>query len=453
MKRAFYIVSLVVATMIVACGGGSTFLGGSTNKRVVATVDNKKLTLGDILDNMPQDFVGADSATFVRMYTDNWVLNQLKLARAEEVLASHEDIDRLVEGYRQSLIMRQLDQYYVDQELDTEVTDRQILAHYRTNSSQFVLDHDMVRGVIVRVGDEFRNNSALSDAMRNVTVEDMQELTAFAEKHSLQITDLVSEWVTYADFLSYLPTVRTRSYDKLLQVGKVQSMKADDVVFYFVIVDVVRSGGVIPLECVEDDIRRMLYAERSAEIIRRYERQLKYDGVEAGRVEVDDEALLDAMSNLPKINDTEVAVGEAQDVVREKDIDTKRKKKEEDNDNNKDNKNSEAKSEAKEEESKPKSAPKAEDKTVESNNEPKKQADKESKPSVEQSVTTDEVKSEQKSEKVTEEKPAESASVETTAVEPKAEAKAETKSEEPAPKAEVKTETKTETTTANVAAE
>lgn len=453
MNRAFYIVSLVVATMFVACSGGGTFLGGSTNKRVVATVDNKKLTLGDILDNMPQDFVGADSATFVRMYTDNWVLNQLKLARAEEVLASHEDIDRLVEGYRQSLIMRQLDQYYVDQELDTEVTDRQILAHYRTNSSQFVLDHDMVRGVIVRVGDEFRNNSALSDAMRNVTVEDMQELTAFAEKHSLQITDLVSEWVTYADFLSYLPTVRTRSYDKLLQVGKVQSMKADDVVFYFVIVDVVRSGGVIPLECVEDDIRRMLYAERSAEIIRRYERQLKYDGVEAGRVEVDDEALLDAMSNLPKINDTEVAVGEAQDVVREKDIDTKRKKKEEDNDNNKDNKNSEAKSEAKEEESKPKSAPKAEDKTVESNNEPKKQADKESKPSVEQSVTTDEVKSEQKSEKVTEEKPAESASVETTAVEPKAEAKAETKSEEPAPKAEVKTETKTETTTANVAAE
>lgn len=435
MKRAFYIVSLVVATMIVACSGGSTFLGGSTNKRVVATVDDKKLTLGDILDNMPQDFVGADSATFVRMYTDNWVLNQLKLARAEEVLASHEDIDRLVEGYRQSLIMRQLDQYYVDKELDTEITDRQILAHYRTNSSQFVLDHDMVRGVIVRVGEEFRNSSALGDAMRSVTVEDMQELTAFAEKHSLQITDLVSEWVTYADFLSYLPTVRTRSYDKLLQVGKVQSMKTDDVVFYFVIVDVVRTGGVIPLECVEDDIRRMLYAERSAEIIRRYEQKLKYDGIEDGRVEVDDESLFDAMSNLPKINDGDVTVGEAQDVVREKDIDTKRKKKEEDD---KENTNADTKSDSKKE-----SKQKSEDKAVESDKTAEKQAEKKSEKDGEQGVEQNRSTTESKSE----ERPA-ATSVEN--VELKDNTKSESKTEIEAPileSADIKSETKAETET------
>lgn len=302
MIRTYSIVLLVVATMFAACGSGDTFMGGAKGKRVVATVDDKELLLRDVLADMPEGLTGIDSATFVRMYTDNWVLNQLKLVRANEVLTSHKDIDRLVEDYRQSLIMRQLDQYYVDQELETDITERQIAAHYRMHSSQFVLDHHKVRGVIVRVSDKFRNTSALSEAMRNVANDGMVELNAFAEKHELQITDLSSEWVTFSDFLSYLPTVRTRSYDNILQKGKVQSMKSDDIVFYYLIVDVVKKGSVAPLECVEDDIRRMLYAERRWKIVKHYEQQLKFEAVESGRVFIEDCALMENMSLRPKMH-------------------------------------------------------------------------------------------------------------------------------------------------------
>ncbi len=325
MIRAYYIVMLVVATMFAACGSGDTFIGGDNGKRVVANVDDKELLLRDILADMPEGLTGIDSATFVRMYTDNWVLNQLKLDRAKQVLTTSQgDIDRLVEDYRQSLIMRQLDQYYVDKELDTDITERQISAHYRMHSSQFVLNHDKVRGVVVRVSDKFRNTSALSDALRNVSNDGMVELNAFAEKHSLQVTDLSGEWVTFSDFLSYLPTVRTRSYDNVLHKGKVQSMKSDDIVFYFTIVDIAKRGSVAPLECVEDDIRRMLYAERRSEIVKRYEMELKLEGVESGRVTVDDATLMDAMSNRPKIGEQGVVVTEAKDVVREDDVAPKR---------------------------------------------------------------------------------------------------------------------------------
>ena len=329
MIRAYYIVMLVVATMFAACGSGDTFIGGAKGKRVVANVDDKELLLRDILADMPEGLTGIDSATFVRMYTDNWVLNQLKLERAKQVLTSQGDIDRLVEDYRQSLIMRQLDQYYVDKELDTDITERQISAHYRMHSSQFVLNHDKVRGVVVRVSDKFRNTSALSDVLRNVLNDGMVELNAFAEKHSLQVTDLSGAWVTFSDFLSYLPTVRTRSYENILQKGKVQSMKSDDIVFYFTIVDIAKKGSVAPLECVEDDIRRMLYAERRSEIVKCYEMELKLEGVESGRVTVDDATLMDAMSNRPKIGEQGVVITEAKDVVREDDVAPKREQKSE----------------------------------------------------------------------------------------------------------------------------
>ena len=329
MKRTYYIVLLVVATMFAACGNGGNFSGGANGKRVVAQVDDKELMVRDILADMPEGLTGVDSATFVRMYTDTWVLNQLKLSRAEEVLTSQKDIDRLVEDYRQSLIIRQLDQYYVDKEIETDITPRQISAHYRLHASQFKLDHDKVRGIIVRVPDNFRNTSALSEALRNVSGEGMVELNAFVEKHSLQITDLSTSWVLFSDFLSYLPTVRTRSYDNLLQTAKVQSMKSDDVIFYFTITDIARKGNTAPLETVEEDIRRMLYAERSSDIVKNYEQALKYEAVQSGRVSVDDSVLMEAMSNRPKMGNQNLEIKEAADVVEEADVTPKRENKKE----------------------------------------------------------------------------------------------------------------------------
>jgi hypothetical protein len=106
-------------------------------------------------------------------------------------------------------------------------------------------------------------------------------------------------------------------------------MKSDDIVFYFTIVDIARKGSVAPLECVEDDIRRMLYAERRSEIVKRYEMELKLEGVESGRVTVDDATLMDAMSSRPKISEQGVVVTEAKDVVRENDIAPRREQKSE----------------------------------------------------------------------------------------------------------------------------
>lgn len=372
MKRTHYIVLLVVATMFAACGSGDNLSGGANGKRVVAQVDDKELMVRDILADMPEGLTGIDSATFVRMYTDTWVLNQLKISRADEVLTSQKDIDRLVEDYRQSLIIRQLDQYYVDKEIDAEITPRQIAAHYRLHSSQFKLDHDKVRGVVVRVSNNFRNTSALSDVLRSVSDDGLAELSAFVEKHSLQMSDLSADWVSFSDFLSYLPTVRTRSYDNLLQKGKVQSMKADDVVFYFTIVDIVRKGSTAPLESVEDDIRRMLYAERRFEIVKNYEQELKYEAVQSGRVSVDDSVLMDAMSNRPKMADDTPVIKEAADVVEEEDIEQKREsKKDKDSKENKEVKESKEDKENKENKSDDKSEqkPKAEDSSEESKTE------------------------------------------------------------------------------------
>ena len=280
----------------------------------LVVVGDQVLTRTDFLKDMPAGLTGIDSITFAKMYVDTWVIKQLKMSRADEVLPTYEEsIERLVEDYRQSLIMRQLDQYYIDNDIDHDVTDEQIMAYYRANSAQFKLDHHKVRGVIVKVPKDFKNTKTLTTALNALReTKDTYEIMALAEKLSLQVFDLSQSWETYTDFLGNLPTVRTRDYDNLLSKTTAQNISSDDANFYFIFTDVARKGSVAPLESVEDDIKRRLYADRRANIVLSYEDELRCEAVQGGKIVFHDalleevlgyEARLEAVAQQGKTSD------------------------------------------------------------------------------------------------------------------------------------------------------
>lgn len=292
-----------------ACSEAEKKSDSKLDDSVIAVVDGVQLRIEDVMRDMPTGITATDSTTFMRMYVENWVLNRLKIKRAEEVLPSSDDIERLVEGYRQSLIMRQLDQYYIDKMLDTEITDKQISAYYRAHSAAFKLDHNVVQGVVVKVPKGFRNTSTLQTAITNSAKEgNWQELDAMAEKHSLSVINMTSQWVSYSDFLSNLPTERSRTYNDLITKTSVQQMTTDDAVFYFIITNRALKGELAPLASVESDIRRRLYAERCDEIVAEYEAELKRESVEESRVTLRDEILLKAMGYTPPTAESETTI-------------------------------------------------------------------------------------------------------------------------------------------------
>lgn len=322
MRKLNYILCTILATVALSCTMSDNKGNKQYDEDVIAAVDGVELRIADVMRDMPEGITGTDSATFVRMYVDNWVLNRLKMKRAEEVLTSSEDIERLVEGYRQSLMMRQLDQYYIDKMLDVEITDKQISAYYRAHSAAFRLDHNVVQGVVVKVPKTFRNITTLTTAIKNsAKAEDWAELEALAEKHSLSVTNMTAQWVSYSDFLSNLPTERSRTYNDLISKSTVQQMSSDDALFYFIITDRALKGELAPIASVESDIRRRLYAERRDQVVKEYEAELKRKSVEEGRIMLRDEALLKSMSYNPAdVELTTAPVRDAEEHIEEEDV-------------------------------------------------------------------------------------------------------------------------------------
>ena len=95
------------------------FASGTT----IARAGGKELKMGDVRSVVPQGLTGDDSAAFMRVYVDRWVVKQLKLQEAGTLFSSSAaDIDKMVEEYRQALLIRKLDQHYVDRSIDTVFT-------------------------------------------------------------------------------------------------------------------------------------------------------------------------------------------------------------------------------------------------------------------------------------------------------------------------------------------
>lgn len=240
----------------------------------LARVGRKELYSSEVLAIMPKNITGADSVQFVGSYVDRWIVKQLKVRQAEAMFpSSAADIENQVEEYRQSLLIKKFEQYYLDSEM-TVVGDDEIAAYYDAHKTDFRLDRTVVKGTVVSFGERFRQKERLVENMKkrgNAASE--QEFRDMCVKNNFPLYEF-TEWTDYSDFLAMLPTVRSESYESLLGRGGVQKMTADGILYYFSIDSVLRRGDIQPLEMVSETVKRILETQRRGEIIRSHENEI-----------------------------------------------------------------------------------------------------------------------------------------------------------------------------------
>ncbi|MDE5709406.1 MAG: hypothetical protein K2I32_08220 [Alistipes sp.] len=277
-------ITIVAGLLLTACQELPSYLGGDA---LLAQVGRKELRQHDVQSVVPNGLVGDDSVAFIGMYIDRWVRKQLKLQEAEVLFsASGESIDKMVEEYRQALLIRKLEQYYIDIGVDTTCTDDEITAYYNTHKNDFRLDRSIVKGRIVRFDEGFRQSRRLKELMGSASEADQRDFKALCIKNDFTINDFSDRWTDFPEFLSYLPTLQSQNYNSILASTSVQEMRDSHSRYYFRIEAVRREGEPIPLERLRPTIRRVLLNQRQGETIRRHEEELYSRSVENGDVKI-----------------------------------------------------------------------------------------------------------------------------------------------------------------------
>ncbi len=266
------IVVVAGCLLLAGCRELPRYFSGETT---LVRAGRHELQLRDVQAVVPAGLTGDDSAAFMKAYIDRWVMKQLKLQEAEEIFSSSaEDIDKMVEEYRQALLIRKLDQYYVDRQIDTVFTDEEIATYYNAHKADFKLDRTIVKGRIIRFKEGQRQSRKLKELMNSGAASAQQDLNDICLKNDFQQTDYRDQWVDFSEFLSYLPILRSQNYDEILSTTTLQEMRDSESHYYFRIDAVRHEGEPIPLDRLVPTIRRILFNQRQNEIIRQHEEVL-----------------------------------------------------------------------------------------------------------------------------------------------------------------------------------
>lgn len=118
----------------------------------VAKVGNSILYQKDLAGIVTREIDPKDSANLVSRYVNSWIKKQLLISEAaEKINFDQASIERKVLDYRYALMVHEYKKYYVDNNLDTAVTEEEIQEYYLDNKDNFELKQNIIRGYFITV--------------------------------------------------------------------------------------------------------------------------------------------------------------------------------------------------------------------------------------------------------------------------------------------------------------
>lgn len=243
--------------------------------RVVASVGERVLRLREVSSALPDGLKGGDSLDFVDQYVERWVARQVKVREAERIFSSSvSDIESMVAAYRQALLMRKLDQYYISTSTEEPFTARNVAEYYAHNMSSFKLSDPIVKGNILRIPNDDSSLKTLTTMMKSNSEESRLNLVSMCDKSDKLSFKEQNTWLKYDDFLSMLPIVKGASSGVYMKRDGVQTVKDGSYTYLFEITAYRSAGYVAPLEIVDEQIRRILTSKHHKDLIREREEGL-----------------------------------------------------------------------------------------------------------------------------------------------------------------------------------
>ena len=133
---------LVVLPALSSCRAISSFL---SNEEVVAAVGSEKLYRSDLDKVIPKGLAAEDSSRMARQYINTWASDLVYLGVAQEQLSKADrDVTKELEDYRKSLLKYRYEQLYVNERLDTAVSDDKVEEYYAAHEDRFILQRPVV---------------------------------------------------------------------------------------------------------------------------------------------------------------------------------------------------------------------------------------------------------------------------------------------------------------------
>ena len=240
----------------------------------VARVGKENLYRSEIEGRIPGMMSPEDSAGFAERYIRLWAMDRLYADVAEKQLSKTElDVSAELESYRRSLLRYRYEQRYLNDRLDTLISDRQISDYYEAHEADFALREPLMK---IRFVDIMKDSPDLDEILALMSSDghgDLVRADSLARVSALRYFDNSGSWMSASDLARYFGTSASEMLDAMDEdMIIIEPENRGDILAAYVC-DMVESGTA-PLEYCTPVIRDIILSNRKHELLAALERDL-----------------------------------------------------------------------------------------------------------------------------------------------------------------------------------
>ena len=276
--RRISVITPLLALLLVSCNAISSLVH---DDQVVASVGEAKLYKSEIERFIPNMIPAEDSARLAEQYINTWATDLLYLDVAESQLSKGElDVSAELENFRRSLLKYRYEQHYINDRLDTLVTDAQIQSYYEAHAADFELKRPILKVRFVDVMKDSPNKDAILKMMTSKEYDDVQRADTLAKSTALRYFDSSDVWMDAAELARSFGLDYTEMLTHL-KGDMIRYEPADRADLMAAYVLDIRRSGTAPVEYCAARIRDILMSGRKHALMSSLERDLLKNALES----------------------------------------------------------------------------------------------------------------------------------------------------------------------------
>jgi len=276
MRKTFIL--MLLPLLLASCNAISSLIHDDD---VVARVGRTKLYKSEVERFIPNMIPAEDSTRLAEQYINTWAMDLLYLDVAETQLTKEElDVTADLEDFRRSLLKYRYEQRYINDRLDTLITEDQIRQYYTAHAEDFELKRPVLKVRFVDVMKDSPNIDAILKMMSSMEYDDIQRADTLAKSTALRWFDSADTWMDAGELAKSfgLDWESMLSHLKGDMIRYEPEDRTDLLAAY--VVEIQRKGTA-PLEFVSERIRDILMSARKHDLMNSLERDLLQDALES----------------------------------------------------------------------------------------------------------------------------------------------------------------------------
>lgn len=257
-----------------------------TEEKVIARVGEKQLVQSNLAELIPANLSPTDSAVFVEKFILDWVKKQLMISRAEEAIDFNEArIQNKVLDYQYALMVHELEQKYIDANINEEVSNSEIQAYYNEKAENFVLRQNLAKCIYFKFPSKAPNIWRFRRSLRNYPQDSLQ-IWEYANQHAVKAFVEDSVWIKFDEVLMETPLKNVNDKAAFLKANSSVEVSDEDYIYFLRIFEHKVIGEIAPLEFIRESIEDIIINKRKIALKKELEKKIYEEAEQTNAFEI-----------------------------------------------------------------------------------------------------------------------------------------------------------------------